>query len=149
MLHSGANIYKKERYSMNSKKSIPLEQFTVHIPNPTNRLTAKTIVIHENGRFSMNSRLAQELGGKKVAVSFTTDAKHLLLRESNDVELIYFPKSGSKKLDRPSSFLKELKISLPTTYEVWLREDDGYWQGDLVANPTMSPSKRRRSSKKS
>lgn len=133
---------------MNNHKSIPLEQFTIHIPNPTNRLTAKTIVIHEDGRFSMNSRLAQELGGKKVAVSFTTDAKHVLLRESNGKELIYFPKSGSKKLDRAPSFLKEHKISLPTTYEVWLREDDGYWQGDLVANPTTSPSKRRRSSKK-
>jgi len=80
---------------MNLKKSIPLEQFTVHIPASTNLLTTKTIVIHEDGRFNMNSRLAAELGGKKVAVSFTADAKHILLSERSDYLL---PKEWIKKV---------------------------------------------------
>lgn len=132
---------------MNIKKSISLEQFTVHIPAPTNHLTAKTIVIHENGRFNMNSRLAADLGGKKVAVSFTADAEYILLSERSDGELIYFPKSGSKKLDKALSFLKEHKVSLPATYEAWQRDEEDCWQGDPVKNPTISPSKRRRNSK--
>ena len=133
---------------MNLKKSIPLEQFTVHIPASTNLLTTKTIVIHEDGRFNMNSRLAAELGGKKVAVSFTADAKHILLSERSDGELIYFPKNGSKKLDKALPFLKEHKVSLPATYEAWQRDEGDCWQGDLVKNPTISPSRGRHNSKK-
>lgn len=130
-------------------KTIPLEQCTVHIPATANRPTAKTVMIRENGQFNMNSRLTAALGGKKVTVSFTPDAKHILLSKRSDGELIYFPKSGSKKLDKALTLLKEHKISLPATYEVWQRDETDCWQGDLVANPTILPPKRRRHSKKS
>lgn len=134
---------------MNTKKIIPLEQFTVQISKPTNRLTIKTIVIREDGQVNMNGKLAQELGGRDLTVSFTSDAKHILLCERNDGELIHFTKRGIKRLDQAVSFLREQKIFLPATYEVWMREEDGCWQGDLLPNPTASPSKGRHSSKKS
>lgn len=133
---------------MNTKKIIPLEQFTVHIFKPTNRSTIKTIVIHESGQVNINGKLAQVLGGKDLTISFTSDAKHILLCERNDGELIHFTKRGVKRLAQTISLLKEQKIFLPATYEVWKREEDGYWQGDLIPNPTASPSKGRRSSKK-
>lgn len=134
---------------MNTKKIIPLEQFTVQISKPTNRSTIKTIVIREDGQVTINGKLAQELRGRDLTVSFTLDAKHILLCERNDGELIHFTKSGIKRLEQAVSFLKEQRIFLPATYEIWKREEDGYWQGDLIPNPTASPSKGRRSSKKS
>lgn len=130
---------------MNTKKIIPLEQFTVHIFKPTNRSTIK---IHESGQVNINGKLAQVLGGRDLAVSFTSDIKHILLCERNEGELIHFTKSGVKRLEQAVSFLKERKVFLPATYEVWKREADGCWQGDLIPNPTASPSKGRRSSKK-
>ncbi len=134
---------------MNNRKSIPLEQFTVLIQNPTNRLTATSVTIHENGCFNLNGKLAKELGGKPIEIIFTADAKHFILNASSDVGSIYFPKSGSKKLDEALSMLKKHGIARPAKYNVWLREEDNLWQGDLIANPTASPSKGRRNSKKS
>lgn len=133
---------------MERKASIPLEQFTVRIANPTNRSTATTVSIYETGRFNMNGRLAGTLGGKKLGVTFTADANHFVLSMHSERELIYFPKSGSKKLDEVFSLLRDHGIAFPAKYDVWQRTDDGLWQGDLIANPTLSPSKRRRNSRK-
>ena len=134
---------------MINKKSIPLEQFTVLIPNPANRLTSACVTIYEDGRFNMNGKLAGNLGGKKIAVSFTTDANHFALKEENGANSIFFPKNGSKKLDAVSTLLKNIKIAFPAKYDVWYNEEGGFWQGDLPVNPTQLPSTRRHSSKKS
>ena len=134
---------------MINKKHIPLEQFTVLIPNPTNRLTVTSVTIYENGRFNMNSRLAENLGGKKLAVSFTADANHFALKEDGGTELIYFPKSGSKRLETVSTLLGKSGITFPAKYDVWYNEAGSFWQGDLLINPMTLPSKRRHSSKKS
>lgn len=132
---------------MINKKSISLEQFTVKISNPTNRLTSTYVTVHDDGRFNMNTRLAGSLGGKKIVVSFTTDMNHFALKESNETDSIFFPKSGSKRLEPVSSLLKDYKISFPAKYDVWYNENGDFWQGDLLANPTRLPSTKRRSSK--
>ena len=133
---------------MLNKKRIPLDQFTVHIPNPTNRLTSTCVMVYENGRFNMNCRLAEKFGGKKVTVSFTEDAKHFALKEDNGSDSIFFPKSGSKKLSTVSALLNDSKIIFPAKYEVWYNDEDRVWQGDLLANPTQQLSAKRHSSKK-
>ena len=68
---------------MSNKKSIPVEQFTVQIHNPVNRMTAACVILYEDGRFNMNSKLAGCLGGKKITVSFTADANHFALKEDS------------------------------------------------------------------
>ena len=134
---------------MHKSRNIPFEQFTVQIANPVNRLTSTCVMIHEDGRFNMNTRLAGSLGGKKVSVSFTADMRHFALKEEGDANSIYFPKSGSKRLEEISSLLRDNKIAFPAKYDVWLNESGNFWQGDLSANPTQLPSARRHSSKKS
>jgi len=133
---------------MISKKSIPLSQFTVQISNPANRLTSPCVMVYEDGRFNMNTKLAGSLGGKKIDISFTPDMKHFALKEANELNSIFFPKSGSKKLNAVLTLLKERKIAFPAKYDVWYNEEDGFWQGDMLANPTQLPSTRRHNSKK-
>lgn len=131
---------------MITKKSIPLDQFTVPIPNPANRLNTTCVVIYQDGRFNMNGRLAESLGGKKLGVAFTPDAKHFAIRDSGLENPIPFPKSGSKRLEYAASHLKQQGIMFPAKFEVWQNEEGGFWQGDILPNPTQSPSKRRRGS---
>ena len=131
---------------MTGKKSIPLDQFTVSIPKPTNRLNATCVVIYQDGRFNMNGRLASRLGGKSLFISFTEDARHFAIREQGNEESIPFPKSGSKKLETAAAHLRAHGIMFPAKFDVWFNDEDDFWQGDILANPTPSPLKRRRSS---
>ena len=133
---------------MINNKGIALDQFTVLIPNPTNRLTSTCVMVYENDRFNMNGRLAEKLGGKKVAVAFTVDAKHFALKEDNGSDSIFFPKSGSKKLSTVSALLKDSKIAFPAKYDVWYNDEGRFWQGDLLENPMQRLPVKRPSSKK-
>lgn len=120
---------------------LSLRDFTVEIRAPENRMHIVCLYIHEDGKFNMNGRLAQILGGKRLKVCFLESAKNLALVEANDG--ISFPKSGSYKLPDAAEFLKKHKITMPAQFEVWHNEQGGFWQGDYVENPTTGPCKKR------
>ncbi len=135
---------------MINRKHIPLEQFTVKIPNPANRTTAMQVTVYEEGRFYMNGRLAEQIYKKRICVSFTSDGKHLALKEEGgEDDVTLFPKSGSKKIKDASEFLDSKGIMLPARYDVWYNEKEHFWQGDHAENPMKSPSGKLPRAKKS
>ena len=125
---------------MKKKNQLELGMFTQRISPPENRSTALCVNILADGKFNMNGKLAEKLGGKTLEILFTDSGRNFLIAEKGEMEMpITFPKSGSRKLPVLADMLKRQKISLPAKYEVWQR-DDGYWQGDFLENPTVSPS---------
>lgn len=132
---------------MLKKKPIALDQFTVQISNPKNRMTVTQATVYEDGRFSVNSRLAEIIYKKAISISFTSDGRYLAIRETENEENMSFPKSGTKILKEASDFLQEKKIIFPARYDVWYNEKGKFWQGDLLENPTKSPSGKRRNAK--
>ena len=96
----------------------------------------------------MNGKLSEKLGGKRLSISFTADAKNFILAEAPDSNIaIAFPKNGSKIIPSALEIVKKGKLPLPAKYEVWLA-DDGIWQGDYVENPTSLHAGKHHSSKK-
>ena len=132
---------------MLKKKPIALDQFTVQISNPKNRMTVTQATVYEDGRFSVNSRLAEIIYKKAISISFTSDGRYLAIRETENEENMSFPKSGTKILKEASDFLQEKKIIFPARYDVWYNEKGKFWQGDLLENPTKSPSGKHRNAK--
>ena len=128
-----------------AKILLSLSDFTVEIRAPENRMHIVCLYIHEDGKFNMNGRLAQILGGKRLKVYFLETARNLALVEAEDG--IAFPKSGSHKLPEAAEFLKKHKITLPAQFEVWYNEQGGFWQGDYVENPTTGLCKKRPNTK--
>lgn len=147
-LHKSANTYIKGVQIMNERKKIPLDEFTLVIEDPGNRLNAVCVNILDNGRFNMNGKLTEKLGGKRVRIAFTPDGHHFTLNESKSESAVQFPKSGSKMLEPAAVLLRKNKIIFPARYEVWHIEDGDYWQGDYVANPMQQQSLKPRNSKK-
>ena len=94
---------------MLKKKPIALDQFTVQISNPKNRMTVTQATVYEDGRFSVNSRLAEIIYKKAISISFTSDGRYLAIRETENEENMSFPKSGTKILKEASDFLQEKK----------------------------------------
>ena len=80
-----------------SMKAIPLEQFTIEITPPETRSSMLAISLYEDGKFNMNGKLSQILGGKSINIKFTPDCKNICLQEAKDAS-IKFPKNGSLKL---------------------------------------------------
>ncbi len=126
-----------------------MEEYSVIISNPANRLSVICVNIYKDGRFNMNGKLAEKLGGKKISIRFTKDARHLVMIESEDTNAIPFPKNGYKKLEEVSKLLAIHKISLPAQFEVWYDEEEKTWRGELAENPTIPQPGKPRSSKKS
>lgn len=120
---------------MSERKKIPLDEFTLVIEDPRNRLNAVCVNILDNGRFNMNGKLTEKLGGKRVRIAFTPDGHHFILSENESESTVQFPKSGSKMLEPVAALLRKNKIILPARYEVWYIEDGDYWQGDYIENP--------------
>lgn len=128
------------------KIPLPRAQFTKIITNTPPQ--THFVTIYKDKRFCMNSKLAAILAEKPLEIAFTEDGKHFMLAESsNSTDGLRFSKSGSKKLHAAVELLDQLHIMLPARYEVW-HTDDGFWQGDLLENPTQSQSKKPPSSKK-
>ena len=133
---------------MNLHKKVPMEQFSVAISNPSNRTSVICVNIYKDGRFNMNGKLAEKLGGKTLHLAFTADAQHFMMKEDPASDAVVFPKNGSKKLEDVLELLNSQKILMPAKYEVWYDEGDNYWQGDLTENPILPQSAKPHSSKK-
>lgn len=133
---------------MAERKRIPMEEYSIVISNPTNRLSMICVNIYKDGRFNMNGKLAEKLGGKKISIRFTKDARHFAMIESEDTNAIPFPKNGYKKLEEISKLLTIHKVSLPAQFEVWYDEEMHAWLGELAENPTILQSGKPHSSKK-
>lgn len=132
---------------MKKKNQLDLSLFTQRISPPENRSTVLCVNILADGKFNMNGKLSEKLGGKALEILFTDSGRNFLIAEKGEMEMpITFPKSGSRKLPVIADMLKRQKISLPAKYEVWQR-DDGYWQGDFLENPTVSQSVKPHNSK--
>lgn len=134
---------------MKKKIAMNRDLFT-HTITPPEKLAQMTCVnIYEDGKFNMNGRLANKLGGKSLEIAFTEDGVHFMLMETTVSDFtVCFPKNGSRKLPDVIEHLKKQKIMLPARYEVWLT-DEGHWQGDLLENPTPLQSGKHHNSKKS
>ena len=131
-----------------SRKMIDRKLFTQTATPPESRYTLMIVTIYGDGKFNMNGKLAEKLGGRQLRISFTADAKNFILEENTDVRsAIAFPKNGTKVIPSVLEIVKKGKLLLPAKYEVWLAED-GIWQGDYLENPTPSPSGRHPSSNK-
>ena len=130
------------------RKIIDRNLFTQSVMPPENRYTLMSATVYSDGKFNMNGKLSERLGGKRLCISFTADAKNFILEEEPDSSIaIAFPKNGSKIIPSALEIIKKGKLLLPAKYEVWLA-DDGIWQGEYVENPTSSPAGKHHSSKK-
>lgn len=130
------------------RKMIDRKLFTQAIMPPESRYTAMSVTVYSNGKFNLNGKLSEKLGGKRLCISFTEDAKNFVLEEApNSSAAIPFPKNGSKAIPSVLETVKAGKLALPAKYEVWIR-DDGLWQGDYLENPTLLPVGKSHSSKK-
>lgn len=128
------------------KIALPRAHFTKIITSAP--LQTHFVTIYKDNRFCLNPKLAAILAGKPLEIAFTEDGKHCMLAElDNATEGIRFSKSGAKKLPVAAELLNQVHIMLPARYEVWCTED-GFWQGDLLENPTQSQSKKPPNSKK-
>ena len=87
-----------------SMKAIRLEQFTIEITPPETRSSMLAISLYEDGKFNMNGKLSQILGGKSINIKFTPDCKNICLQEAKDAS-IKFPKNGSLKLPECTQIL--------------------------------------------
>ena len=132
---------------MTTRNFLPLEQFTFNVVPPELHRDMTCVNIYEDGKFNMNGKLAGEIGGKTLAVRFTDDARHLCLREDSSQGAIKFPKSGSRKLQSVIQYLKSRKIPFPAKYEVHYNDQDQFWQGDVIENPTQERTQRGANSK--
>ena len=130
---------------MNSFKNLTLADFCIEISPPANRLSSTSINIYEDGKFNMNGKLAEKLGGQKLHIRFTKDMKHLCLASEGN---IYFPKNGSQRLPEVSELLKKAGFSFPAKYELNFDKEQNLWCGTHQANPSTLPSVSVRSTKK-
>ncbi len=125
------------------KKTLTLDRFTILIDPPVNRNSLLCLAFYENGNCNMNGRLTKELGGRYYELRFTGDAKNLaFIPADQNARSINFPKNGRRNLPEAVEFLVRMKVALPAQYEMWFNEKEGFWQGDLLANPSQAPSKK-------
>lgn len=127
------------------RRDIPLEEFSIIISPPSNRLESMSVNIHSDGRFNLNGKLTEKLGGKRVKIQFTPDYRYLCLLENGDITI---PKGGSRKLPEISDLLKKNGVMMPVKYELFYSETTKSWQGEREANPIKLPSRRVRGTKK-
>lgn len=92
------------------RRDIPLEEFSVIISPPSNRLESTSVNIYSDGKFNLNGKLTEKLGGKKIKIQFTPDCRYLCLLENGDISI---PKGGSRKLPEVSDLLKKNGIMMP------------------------------------
>ena len=131
-----------------SRKIIDRKLFTQTVAPPESKHSLMCVNIYPDGKFNMNGKLSEKLGGKCLCIAFTEDAKNFILTENASVDnAITFPKSGSKTIPSVLDIIKRGKLTLPAKYEVWLA-DDNVWQGDYIENPTISPVGKPLNSKK-
>ena len=133
---------------MYQQKKIPADQFSVVITNPENRLNTMCVNIYEDGKFNMNGKLSEKLAGSKMYIAFTPDARHFLMKKSDEPGAIAFPKSGSKKIEQVAKHLTDQKILFPAKFNVWYDEEEDTWRGNLSVNPILPLSGQARGSKK-
>ena len=126
------------------RRDIPLEEFSIIISPPANRLESTCVNIHSDGRFNLNGKLAEKLGGKKIRIQFTPDCRYLCLQEGGDISI---PKGGSRKIEEISKLLKKNGVLMPAKYELFYSETTRSWQGEREPNPIKPPSRRVRSTK--
>lgn len=127
---------------------LSLEKFNVQILPGDNR-NVLSLSVNEDGFFQLSHRLTESLKGIPVAIFFTEDGKHLLLRQSaaDDSTTVTFAKSGRRKLRSAAELLKKGHFSFPVRFSIWKREND-MWQGDIQENPMQKLSGKRNSAKK-
>ncbi len=130
-------------------KDIPLDYFHIIIEPPENRLSSTRVNIYDDGKFNMNGKLTNVLGGKELQVRFTDDYRNMCILETGDEgSLIKFPKSGSYRIPKLIYLLKDHGLSFPARYEFWYSEATRTWQGEYIENPTKKPSTKPPSLKK-
>lgn len=133
---------------MKKRTPLPRNLFSKPISPPEKLSQIMCVNIYDDGKFNMNGKLANKLGSKTLELSFTEDGTHFMIQDASDsLSGIKFPKSGSRKLPEIAEHLKARKILFPAKYEVWLT-DEGFWQGDLLENPTQPRLEKHRNSKK-
>lgn len=102
------------------RKIIDRKLFTQPVMPPENRYTLMSVTVYSDGKFNMNGKLSEKLGGKRLCISFTADAKNFILTEAPDSNsAIAFPKNGSKIIPSALEIIKKGKLPLPAKYEVW------------------------------
>lgn len=130
---------------MSVRRDIPLEEFSIIISPPSNRLESTSVNIYSDGKFNLNGKLTEKLGGRKIKIQFTPDCRYLCLLENGDISI---PKGGSRKLLEVSDLLKKNGIMMPVKYELQYSVVTKSWQGEREENPIKLPSRRARSTKK-
>lgn len=134
---------------MNHTAFIPKDQFTFIVESPANRQSLKTVTVYTDERFTLNAKFAEEMAGKLICIRFTPDGKHLCLEESEPMKATYqVPKNGSRKFAQIKELLVRNKVALPAKYNIVFNEKEHFWQGDLVPNPMVQNTGRRKDSKK-
>lgn len=63
------------------RKIIDRKLFTQPVMPPENRYTLMSVTVYSDGKFNMNGKLSEKLGGKRLCISFTADAKTLYLQK--------------------------------------------------------------------
>lgn len=67
-----------------------------------------SVTVYSDGKFNMNGKLSEKLGGKRLCISFTADAKNFILEEVPDSSIeIAFPKNGSKIIPSALEIIKK------------------------------------------
>ena len=133
---------------MATNNYLPLEQFTFIVDPPEIRIKAYYVSIYADGRFNLNSRLAEKLSRKPLQVRFNREGTRLCLLESAEEKTMLFPKNGSKKLPDAVEHLKKQKVPFPARYKVEYSEKYRSWQGVLEENPTIAQDGKRANSKR-
>ncbi len=128
---------------------ISKDQFSVIVEPPVNRQNVKTVTVYEDERFCLNAKFAEQLFGKMICIRFTPDAKHLCLEECDEPHATYkMPKNGARKFPQIKELLEKNRISFPAKYTVVFNNEESFWQGDLVPNPSYQNTQKRKDSKK-
>ena len=52
------------------RKMIDRKLFTQPVTPPENRYTLMSVTVYPDGKFNMNGKLAEKLGGKRLCISF-------------------------------------------------------------------------------
>ena len=99
---------------MKKKTAMNRSLFTHAITPPEKLAQMMCVNIYDDGKFNMNGKLTNKLGGKSLEIAFTEDGAHFILMETTVSDFaVCFPKTGSRKLPAVIEHLKKQKIMLP------------------------------------
>ena len=130
-------------------RNIPDEDFSIVVTAPTTRPVLQ-VTINESGMVLLSSKLATQIIGKTVQLSFNPNytAMQIICTQATSTDNCFvFPKNGRKKIEDIQVKLKKARIPFLAVYRGILVNAEK-WRGERQANPTGKPSETSRTTRK-